>query len=272
VRLVRTVADVREALAPRRQESTRIGLVPTMGAFHQGHLSLMRASVSECDVTVVSLFVNPAQFGPHEDLARYPRDEGRDAELAEKLGVDLLFVPGAEEIYPRGFDTTVEVGELSRVLEGAVRPGHFRGVATVCLKLFEIVSPAAAYFGRKDAQQAAVIMRVVDDLNVPVEIRVMPIVRDADGLALSSRNVYLTADERQHALALPRSLQAGLQAWRGGAGTHGTLTAARAVLDAADGIEVDYLEIANLDGLTLAGAMRVGSTRLIDNVLLEETP
>jgi pantoate--beta-alanine ligase len=272
VRLVRTVGDVREALAAPRQESMRIGLVPTMGAFHEGHLSLMRASLSDCEVTVVSLFVNPAQFGPHEDLARYPRDERRDAELAEELGVALLFAPSGEEIYPTGFDTAVEVGKLSRVLEGAVRPGHFRGVATVCLKLFDIVGPAAAYFGRKDAQQAAVIKRMVADLNLPLEIRVMPIVRDADGLALSSRNVYLGADERRRALALPRSLQAGLQAWRDGSGEEGALTAARAVLDAADGITVDYLEIADLDGLTVAGAIRVGSTRLIDNVLLEETP
>ena len=175
-------------------------------------------------------------------------------------------------MYPAGFDTTVEVGELGRALEGAVRPGHFRGVATVCLKLFEIVGPAAAYFGRKDAQQAAVIKRMVTDLDLPLEIRVMPIVRDADGLALSSRNVYLKADDRGRALALPRSLQAGLQAWRDGSGTDGALTAARAVLDAAEGIKVDYLEIAELDGLTLAGAIRVGSTRLIDNVLLEEAP
>jgi pantoate--beta-alanine ligase len=270
VKLVRTIAGVRKALMTPREEAMRIGLVPTMGAFHAGHLTLFRTCAGECDVAVASLFVNPAQFGPNEDLQRYPRDLDRDMHLAEKAGIDLLFVPGAEEIYPPGFQTAVEVTELGSVLEGASRPGHFRGVATVCLKLFNIVQPSVAYFGRKDAQQAAVIRAMLRDLNLPLELRVIPIVRDADGLALSSRNAYLQPDERRRALALPRALQAGLEVCRAGGGTDGALAAARQVLDAAAGIEVDYLAVGDLDGPTLAGAIRVGSTRLIDNVLLDE--
>jgi pantoate--beta-alanine ligase len=249
----------------------RIGLVPTMGAFHEGHLTLFRTCAGECDVAVASLFVNPTQFGANEDLARYPRDLDRDMELAEQAGIDLLFAPGPEEMYPPGFQTTVEVAELAKVLEGASRPGHFRGVATVCLKLFNIVQPTVAYFGRKDAQQVAVIRTMLRDLNLPLELRVIPIVRDADGLALSSRNAFLEPDERRRALALPQALQAGLEACRSG-GSDAALAAARRILDSAEGIEVDYLAVADLDGPTLAGAIRVGSTRLIDNVLLDEEP
>ncbi|TMB53283.1 MAG: pantoate--beta-alanine ligase [Chloroflexi bacterium] len=270
MKLVRSVAGVREVLMAPREEAMRIGLVPTMGAFHEGHLTLFRSCAAECDVAVASLFVNPAQFGPGEDLERYPRGLDRDTHLAEEAGIDLLFAPGAEEIYPPGFQTAVEVGELGQVLEGASRPGHFRGVATVCLKLFNIVQPAVAYFGRKDAQQAAVIGTMLRDLNLPIELRVIPIVRDADGLALSSRNAYLQPDERRRALALPRALQAGLEACRAGGGTDAALAAAQRVLAVGDGIEVDYLAVADLDGPTLAGAIRVGSTRLIDNVLLDE--
>jgi pantoate--beta-alanine ligase len=270
VRVVRTIAGVREALMMPREESMRIGLVPTMGAFHEGHLSLFRACASECDVTVVSLFVNPTQFAPNEDLERYPRDVDRDLHLADEAGVDLLFVPDADEIYPPGFATSVDVGELGTVLEGAVRPTHFRGVATVCLKLFNIVQPDVAYFGRKDAQQVAVIRTMLRDLNVPLELRVLPTVRDGDGLALSSRNAYLQPDDRRRALALSRALEAGLAAWRSGAGTDGATRAARSVLDATDGIDVDYVEVADLDGPTLAGAIHVGSTHLIDNVFLDE--
>ena len=186
-----------------------------MGAFHAGHLALMAASPRRDEVTVVSLFVNPAQFGPAEDLARYPRDEARDAATAEAAGVGILFAPSADEIYPPGFDTWVDPGELGTVLEGAVRPGHFRGVATVCTKLFDIVQPARAYFGRKDAQQVAVVKQVVRDLALPLEIVACPTVRDPDGLALSSsRNAFLSSDERASALALPRALEAGLQAHR----------------------------------------------------------
>jgi pantoate--beta-alanine ligase len=270
VRVVRTIAGVREALMTPREESMRIGLVPTMGAFHEGHLSLIRACVAECDLAVVSLFVNPAQFGPHEDLARYPRDEDRDVRLATEAGVDLLFAPSANEMYPPGFETAVDPGELASLLEGAVRPGHFAGVATVCCKLFNIVQPGVAYFGRKDAQQVAVIKAVVRDLDLPLEVRVMPTVRDGDGLALSSRNAYLSPDDRRRALALPRALEAGVAACRSGGGTDAAVSAARAMLDAATGIGVDYVAVADLDGTTLAAAIRVGSTRLIDNVLLDE--
>ena len=202
MKIVRTATELR--LSPQGS----VGLVPTMGAFHEGHLSLFRAARAENDVVVVSLFVNPAQFGPGEDLDRYPRDEERDAALAEENGVDALFVPAAGEIYPDGFQTWVDVEELGSILEGEHRPGHFRGVATVCLKLFNLVRPDRAYFGQKDAQQVAVIRRMVRDLAVPVEIRVCPTVRDDDGLALSSRNAYLSPEEREKALSLPRALAA----------------------------------------------------------------
>jgi pantoate--beta-alanine ligase len=232
---------------PRQAE---IGLVPTMGAFHEGHLALFRAAREENELVVASLFVNPAQFTEGEDLARYPRDEARDAELAERAGVDVLFVPDAEEIYPPGFETWVEVERLGAMLEGRHRPGHFRGVATVCLKLFNLVRPHRAYFGQKDAQQVAVVRRMVRDLAVPVEIRVVPTVRDPDGLALSSRNAYLSPEERERALALPRAL-----ALRDRSELHG--------------LEVDYFEEADFEPRVLAAAVRVGPTRLIDNVVLE---
>jgi pantoate--beta-alanine ligase len=265
VRIVRSVAGVREALMAPREADARVGLVPTMGAYHEGHLTLFRTAAAECDVTVASLFVNPSQFGPNEDLARYPRDEAGDAAKAEAAGVDLLFAPEAGELYPAGYETWVEVTRLGAVLEGAVRPGHFRGVATVCLKLFSIVQPAVAYFGRKDAQQVAVLRTMVRDLNLPLDIRTIPIVRGPDGLALSSRNAYLTPEERTRALALPGALAAGSEADARG---NDPVVAARAILDATPGISVDYVAIADLDGPTLAAAIRVGSTRLIDNVLL----
>ena len=265
MRLVRTVAEVREALREPRERGERIGLVPTMGAFHDGHLALMRAARESCDAVVVSLFVNPAQFNASDDLARYPRDEQTDADLAERAGADVLFAPSAEELYPVGFDTWIEPGELATVLEGAARPGHFRGVATVCAKLFAIVEPDVAWFGRKDAQQVAVIRRMVTDLDLPLEIAVMPTVRDDDGLALSSRNVLLTAPERAAALALPRALEAGLAASRVGADP---VAAARRVLAAEPRLETDYVAEADFDGPTLAAAVRVGAIRLIDNVAL----
>jgi pantoate--beta-alanine ligase len=227
-----------------------IGLVPTMGAFHEGHLALFRSAREENRLVVASLFVNPAQFTEGDDLARYPRDEARDAELAEQAGVDVLYVPAPEEIYPHGFETWVEVERLGSILEGEHRPGHFRGVATVCLKLFNLVRPRRAYFGQKDAQQVAVVRRMVRDLAVPVEIRVVPTVRDPDGLALSSRNAYLSPAERKRALALPRALAAR---------DRGEL----------DGLEVDYFEEVDFAPRVLAAAVRVGSIRLIDNVLLE---
>jgi pantoate--beta-alanine ligase len=250
VKVVKTTRDVREAL----RGASRVGLVPTMGAYHEGHLALFRAAKEENEVVVASLFVNPAQFAPGEDFERYPRDEARDEQVAAEAGVDLLFVPPVEEIYPEGFQTWVEVEELSRGLEGAHRPGHFRGVATVCCKLFNIVRPQRAYFGQKDAQQVAVIKRMVRDLALDLEIRVIPTVRDPDGLALSSRNRYLSAEERRVALALPRALA--------------TKSPARA-REILDGLDVDYVEVADFEPQVLAAAIHVGSTRLIDNFVLE---
>jgi pantoate--beta-alanine ligase len=250
VKVVRTIADIRAE--PRRGS---VGLVPTMGAYHEGHLSLFRAARSENDVVVASLFVNPAQFEAADDLAAYPRDEDRDEALAEEAGVDILFVPSTEELYPPRFQTWVEVEELGRILEGEFRPGHFRGVATICLKLFNIVRPDRAYFGQKDAQQVAVVKQMVRDLDHDVEIRVVPTVRDADGLALSSRNVHLSARERELALALPRALATKNPA------------KARAQLN---GVTIDYVAIADFEPPVLAAAVRVGGTRLIDNVVLNE--
>jgi pantoate--beta-alanine ligase len=262
-----SVAELRAALAPR--SGTRIGLVPTMGAFHDGHRALMRRARGECETVVVSLFVNPAQFGEPDDLRRYPRNPYRDAALAVEEAVDVLFAPSVEEMYPPGFQTWVEVEDVARGMEGEVRPGHFRAVATVCLKLFNLVRPAVAYFGQKDAQQVAVVERMTRDLDAGLEIRVVPTVRDADGLALSSRNALLSPGERQAALTLPRALDAGLAAHRSGG--HAAAVARTVLLGAArQGIELDYVEEARLDGrLVLAAAVRVGDTRLIDNVLLE---
>ena len=265
MRTVRTVAEVREALDGPRGRGERIGLVPTMGAFHAGHLALMRAAREGSDVVVVSLFVNPSQFTNADDLARYPRDETQDVVAADAEGVDLLFAPAVEELYPDGLATSVDPGELATVLEGASRPGHFKAVATVCTKLFSIVQPHVAWFGQKDAQQVAVIRRVVADLNLPVEIVAIPTVRDDDGLALSSRNAFLSAAERAVALTLPRALEAGVAANRSG---DDPITAARRVLDAEPGLAVDYVDLADFGGPTLVAAVRVGATRLIDNARL----
>ena len=263
--VLRSATELRTALAGSSGDD--VGLVPTMGAFHDGHRSLFAAARNENRTVAVSLFVNPAQFGPAEDFGAYPRDEARDASVAEAAGVDVLFVPPAEEIYPPGFDTWVDPGALAETLEGTVRPGHFRGVATVCLKLFHLVEPRRVYFGRKDAQQVAVIRALLRDLDLEprITLRVMPTVRDTDGLALSSRNVYLSDTERAQALALPRALDAGLAAHRSGGDP---VEAARAILDAAEGIEVDYVAVAAFDGPTLAAAVQIGPTRLIDNVEL----
>ena len=266
MRISRTITELREALAPLRAES-EIGFVPTMGALHAGHLSLFAAAREESGVVVASIFVNPAQFGPADDLERYPRDLESDARRARDAGVDHLFVPAAEEIYPDGFDTWVDVGELGTRLEGAARPGHFRGVATVCLKLFNIVQPTRVYFGQKDAQQAAVIERMLRDLAVPVELRVVPTVRDEDGLALSSRNAYLSREEREAARAFPSALVAGERAHRAG---DDAVAAARAALAEEPSVRPEYVELARFNGrLLLVAAARVGNTRLIDNVVLE---
>jgi len=253
LKTIRSVTDMRHVALRHK-----VGLVATMGAFHEGHRSLMRAARAECETVVVSLFVNPAQFGANEDLRSYPRNEERDTAVAEAEGVDVLFAPAAEEMYPDGFDTWIDVHASGG--EAAARPGHFRGVATVCVKLFNLVRPDVAYFGQKDAQQVAVLRQVVRDLNVPVELRILPTVRDEDGLALSSRNAYLTADERAHALALPRALEAGRTA-------ADPVAAARAALN---GLEPEYVELLSVDDATLlTAAARVGETRLIDNVVLE---
>jgi pantoate--beta-alanine ligase len=249
VKITRTIAETRAALAHEK-----VGLVPTMGAYHAGHLSLLAAAREENDLVVASLFVNPAQFGDPVDLARYPRDEAADAAIAEEAGVDVLFAPPLEELYPPGYETWIDVTEASHGLEGSFRPCHFRGVATICLKLFNIVRPRRAYFGQKDAQQVEVLRRMIRDLNLDVELRVLPTVRDGDGLALSSRNALLAPEERDAALALPRALATGDPAQ------------ARALLD---GLDVDYVEVAPFDPPTLAAAIRVGSVRLIDNVPIE---
>lgn len=266
MKVIRNVADLRPALEPGPGRAPSIGLVPTMGALHAGHLSLIAAARAGCDQVVVSLFVNPAQFGRGEDLEKYPRDEARDIATAEQAGVDVLFAPTAEQIYPEGFDTWVDPGKVGTYLEGTARPGHFRGVATICTKLFLLVKPQRVYFGRKDAQQVAVVKQLVRDLELPVEVVACPTVRDADGLALSSRNVFLSPEERAAAVALPRALQAGLAAHRAG---DDAVRAAREVLDAEAGVRVDYVAEADLDGPTLAAAVLVGSTRLIDNVALD---
>ena len=246
MRVVRTVAEMKAARA------ANTGLVPTMGALHAGHVSLLEAARRENDHVVMSLFVNQAQFSSAAEFARYPRDEQRDLDLAERAGVDIVFAPAAEELYPPDFRTWVDPDEHG--LEAAFRPGHFTAVATVCLKLFNIARPRLAYFGQKDAQQVEVVRRVIRDLDLDVELRVLPTVRDADGLALSSRNALLTPRQRDRALALPRALE--------------TRDAARA-RELLNGIDVDYVEVADFEPRVLAGAIRLGSVRLIDNVPLE---
>ena len=255
MKTVRTIAETRAALASLRAGS--VGLVPTMGSLHAGHLALLAAARAENDTLVMSLFVNPAQFGDASDHARYPRDEERDLELARHAGVDVVFAPSTDEMYPPGFQTWVEVTEVGAILEGRFRPGHFRGVATVVLKLLNVVRPTRVYFGQKDAQQVEVIRRMTGDLAVDVELRVVPTVRDGDGLALSSRNALLSPAERTAALAFPRAL------------TTRDRAAALAELESSNGVEIDYVEVADFDPPVLAGAVRVGETRLIDNVPLE---
>jgi pantoate--beta-alanine ligase len=258
VKTVRTIREVRRELA----RGGRVGLVPTMGAFHEGHLGLFRAAREDCDVVVASLFVNPTQFGANEDLTRYPRDEARDVKLAEAAGVDILFMPSVKEMYPEGYATWVDVEETGA--EGDARPVHFRGVATVCLKLFNILRPQVAYFGQKDAQQAAVLRRMIRDLDVDLVLRVVPTVRDVDGLALSSRNAYLSEQERHQALALPRALEAGRSAHVAGTDP---VAAARGALN---GLVPEYVEVLDLGDVTvLTAAARIGTTRLIDNIILE---
>jgi pantoate--beta-alanine ligase len=279
MKIVRSKAELRDALAEPRREGKRIGLVPTMGYFHDGHLSLMRAARAANATVVVSLFVNPTQFGPNEDLAAYPRDEERDLALAEAEGVDIVFAPPVEEVYPDGFDATVSVGGLTLPLEGAARPGHFEGVTTVVTKLFNMVGADVAYFGQKDAQQALVIQKLVRDLNMPVRIEVCATVRESDGLAMSSRNAYLTPEERERATAISRALRAAERTVANGEiDAAAVVAAARRELDVA-GIDPEYVELMETTNLTpaervngsalLAIAARVGRARLIDNTTLK---
>ena len=264
MRVLETIADFRAA---RAAAPDPLGLVPTMGALHEGHLSLVRRARAVSATVAMSIFVNPAQFGPADDFESYPRVEERDLRTLEDLGVDLAFLPTPAEMYPPGFQTWVEVTELSRGLEGDARPGHFRGVATVCLKLFNIVRPNRVYFGQKDAQQAEVIERMINDLDLEIELRVLPTVRDGDNVALSSRNAYLSAEEREAARALPRALFAGELAYRRG---DDPVASARAVLADEERLDPDYVELAEWNGrVVLAAAVRAGKTRLIDNVVLE---
>jgi len=279
MKLFATIPDVRAALSDMRMNRKRVGLVPTMGALHEGHLSLVRAAKKQCDAVVVSIFVNPTQFGPTEDLAKYPRQMERDRALLEEEGVDILFAPLVEEIYGSGSITWVLVEGLSEKLDGRSRPGHFRGVATVVAKLFNIIEPQIAFFGQKDAAQLAVIRRMVRDLNFPVEIIAGAIVREPDGLAMSSRNAYLSPEERGRALVLQRSLRRAEAEFQSGQRIAAKLiSAALEVLASEPQVAVDYLEVVNPDTLEpveritqtalLAIAARTGSTRLIDNVLL----
>ncbi len=279
MRLIETIAEMKAACRGGTHSGKALGLVPTMGALHEGHLSLVRASRAQCDVTAVSIFVNPLQFGPSEDFDKYPRTFERDSVLLSGLAVDLLFVPTVAEMYPPGAQTYVDVSDLSSKLDGGSRPGHFRGVATVVCKLFEIVRPDRAYFGQKDAAQVALLRKMVRDLNMDVEIVVCPIVREADGLAMSSRNAYLNAEQRRQALVLSRSLQQVKAAAEAGeADAQKLAEIGSRVIAAETGARLDYFAVVDPNtlepvtkaarGTLVAVAAWVGTTRLIDNILL----
>jgi len=279
---MQVIATVAEMEAERGRVKGRVGLVPTMGALHEGHLSLVRAARSECDRVFVSVFVNPTQFGPQEDFAAYPRDLDRDLRLLEAEGADVVFAPTAEEIYPPGFGDWVEVrGPLSERLEGAFRPGHFRGVTTVVARLFRIVRPQRAYFGEKDAQQLRVVRRMAEEQRLPVEVIGLPTVREPDGLAMSSRNAYLSAEERRAALVLPRALQLACRMVeeQGVRDAAAVRRAAEELIEGEPLARIDYVAVTDGDTLQelaeidrpalLVLAVRIGATRLIDNVMLE---
>jgi pantoate--beta-alanine ligase len=278
---IENICEVRERVREARAKNSRVGLVPTMGALHDGHAGLIRAARTENEtgLVVVSIFVNPTQFGPGEDFARYPRPVERDAEFCRRHGVDVVFTPTVEEMYPQGFATTIHVAGLAEKMCGGVRPGHFDGVCTVVAKLLDIVRPDVAYFGEKDAQQLAIIRRMAADLDLGPEIRGCPLVREHDGLAMSSRNAYLSAAERRQALALSRCLAEAREAVVGGARQAGPLAdRMRMQLQAADGVKLEYAVVVDPDTLAdlgtiedqvlVAVAARVGGTRLIDNILL----
>src|SRR5271166_917800 len=279
MRICKTIDEMRAACQAARSSGQRLGFVPTMGALHEGHLSLVRAARASCDVVAASVFVNPKQFGPNEDLAKYPRDFDRDRDLLAKEGVQLLFAPSVEEMYPAGAVTWVTVEELSSKLDGSSRPGHFRGVTTIVAKLFHIVEPDAAFFGQKDAAQLAIVRRMVRDLNFPVEIVAVPTVREADGLAMSSRNAYLDPAQRQQALVLHRALLRVKKSWEAGERDAAKLAAAgREEVAEEQSVRLDYFEIVDPDtldpvdhaanGALVAVAAYVGATRLLDNILL----
>jgi pantoate--beta-alanine ligase len=279
MKLCSTIPEARADCHDSRANRKRLGLVPTMGALHEGHLSLVRAAKAQCAAVAVSIFVNPTQFGPTEDLSKYPRQFDRDCQLLEKEGVDILFAPSVDEIYPNGQVTWVLVEGLSEKLDGRSRPGHFRGVTTIVAKLFHIIEPDAAFFGQKDAAQLAVIRRMVEDLNFPVEIVACPIVRESDGLAMSSRNAYLNREERGRALVLRRSLQEVQHEFQAGERIAAKLiSAAKEVFAREPQVALDYFEIVDPDTLDpvervsqktlVAVAAYVGSTRLIDNLVL----
>lgn len=280
MKILRTIAETRLELRTQPARGSRLGLVPTMGALHQGHLSLIQAAHQKCDVIVASVFVNPTQFGPNEDFAKYPRSFERDCELLQGERVDFVFAPSAEEMYPQENTTWVEVKGLTDRLCGKSRPGHFRGVATVVAKLFHILEPDIAFFGQKDAAQAAIICRMTRDLNFPVQIEVCPIVREPDGLAMSSRNAYLTPQQRKSAPVLYRSLMQAKELFdRGERDSAKLIAAAKKEISAEPSVQLDYFEIVNPDTLEtcamvdrqvlVAVAALVGTTRLIDNILLE---
>ncbi|WP_027365683.1 pantoate--beta-alanine ligase [Desulfotruncus alcoholivorax] len=280
MQICRTIKEIRAFVAKCRAEGQTVGLVPTMGYFHRGHLSLMREAKKSCHRVVVSLFVNPLQFGPKEDFSQYPRDFDRDCAMAEEVGVDAIFSPPDSEMYPEGFCTHVEVTGITGRLCGLSRPGHFRGVTTVVTKLFNIITPDKAFFGQKDAQQAMVIRRMAEDLNMGLEIVVLPTVREEDGLAMSSRNVYLDRDQRQNATVLYRSLCAFREAVdRGERDAESLRRSITKMIASTPGAEIDYVEIlsvpnlepvASLQGKVIAAlAVRFGRTRLIDNIIVE---
>jgi pantoate--beta-alanine ligase len=282
LKICNTIDEMRAASRAAQRAGKRLGLVPTMGALHEGHLSLVRAARAACDVVAASIFVNPKQFGPKEDLAKYPRSFEQDCEFLEREGVDILFAPTVEEMYPAGAVSWVTVEELSSKLDGRSRPGHFRGVTTIVAKLFHIVEPDVAFFGQKDAAQVAIIKRMVRDLNLPIEIVVCPIVREPDGLAMSSRNVYLDSQQRQQALVLYRSLMRVKELADSGERNAGRLIeAGRAEFANDNPVRLDYFEIVNpetldpvqdisRDALVVVAAF-VGGTRLIDNLRIEAT-
>ncbi len=278
--IAKKISEIREAVKAMKKQDVTIGFVPTMGYLHKGHLSLVKHSLAECCKTVVSIFVNPTQFGPSEDYDRYPRDPVRDAELLKKEGVDLLFMPSVEEMYGKDFFTSVEVSSLAEKLEGSLRPGHFRGVCTVVCKLFNIVTPDNAYFGWKDAQQLVIIQKMVNDLNIPVKVKGCPTVREPDGLAASSRNIYISADKRKNAVALYKGLSKIKEMVEnmGITATDVLLTEGRESIERFSGVELQYLEIVEMDNLNpikkvedralVLGAIKVSGVRLIDNMLI----